>query len=238
MPAIKQYEMPLLRVEIAIQRMINNVLCTLFIKREEQPYKGKWALPGGLVRIDKDTSLEDAARRVAFERLNASLPYLIQFKTIGGADRDPRATHGWSVAVVYRALVNERSFFEPLQGKRVIALRWMNDVEIDQETPNIAFDHASVALKAIEKTRDEVAELKLPTGYLPDVFTLPELQRICEGMLGKKLDKSSFRRKLRDRGLVSSHDKKQSGVKNRPATYYSFTSEEDFKSPTDDDECL
>ncbi|MBK9522269.1 MAG: hypothetical protein IPO13_11790 [Rhodocyclaceae bacterium] len=70
------------------------------------------------------------------------------------------------------------------------------------EDQALAFDHAMLIREATQATRQEIEQLDLPFGFLPDKFTLGELQEICEQLLGRRLDKSSFRRRLDDRGIV------------------------------------
>ena len=96
-------------------------LAVLLGRRAEAPFAGRWALPGGVVRIDLDKTLEDAVRRVIDERLGLTLPYLRQVCTVGGATRDPRAP--WGLSVIYRALVPLEAV-APKPGKRLEALRW------------------------------------------------------------------------------------------------------------------
>ena len=178
--------------------VLNDALHVLLIKREQAPYAGSWALPGGVLRIDLDKDLEAAAQRVAQERLGVALPYLRQQCAEGSAIRDPRAP--WALSVVYRALVPLDSFAaEP--GKRVEALKWV-PVEEAMADQALAFDHTQLIAQAVASTRAEVQSLQLPAGYLPAEFTLGELQAMCEALLGRRLDKSSFRRRLDDAGVV------------------------------------
>ncbi len=170
----------------------------LLAKREQAPHAGQWALPGGVLRVDLDVDLKAAAQRVAQERMGVSLPYLRQQCIVGAAARDPRAP--WALSVVYRALVPLASFKATL-GKRIEALRWVA-VDSLADAGKLAFDHSQLIARAVESTRAEVDRLELPTGYLPDTFTLGELQASCEALLGRRLDKSSFRRRRNDAGCV------------------------------------
>ena len=208
--------MPFTRVEIAIQSLIGGQLCTLLIKRKEVPYKGMWAMPGGVVRIDLDRDLEDAAQRVTQERLSVRLPYLKQLITVGSKSRDPRSP--WALSVVYRALIPIESI-APEPGKRIEEIRWVPLADLDQ-AGEMAFDHHELISTAIKATQNEADELKLPIGFLPDTFTLTELQLLCEQLAGRTMDKSSFRRKLRDRLLVKPVEGKFVGGANRPAMLY------------------
>lgn len=215
-PEGKRHPMPFTRVEIAALGRIDGRMHALLVRRAQAPHAGRWALPGGVLRIDLDRSLEDAAQRVIQERLGIRLPFLRQLLAVGGPSRDERAP--WALSVVYRALV-EPSSIHAAPGKRVEALAWRPVDELGADR-TIAFDHATLVGQAAAATRDEVERLRLPAGYLPETFTLGELQTICEELLGRSLDKSSFRRKLADRALVEPIEGAWRGGANRPAQLF------------------
>jgi 8-oxo-dGTP diphosphatase len=213
---LKRYEMPFTRIELAIMSVIEGRLAVLLGRRAEAPHKGKWALPGGVLRIDLDRDLDDAAQRVARERLGVEVPYLRQLRTVGGATRDVRAP--WAVGIAYRALIQIDSI-DPMAGKRLEAIRWMSadDAMVD---PLLAFDHADLIRSATDVTRSEIERLELPFGFLPGQFTLGELQACCEAILGRRLDKSSFRRRLDERDLLESVPGEMRTGAFRPAQLY------------------
>lgn len=194
----KRYPMPFTRLEIVVMSLIDGVLQVLLARRAGAPYAGRWALPGGVLRIDVDQTLEQAARRVMMERLGIELPFLRQLCAVGGPRRDPRGP--WALSIVYRALVPAETL-KPTAGKRVEELTWRSVQDVGKDS-GVAFDHADLIANAAEATRTEVENLDLPFGFLPDEFTLGELQSTCEEFLGRGLDKSSFRRRLAARDLV------------------------------------
>jgi 8-oxo-dGTP diphosphatase len=212
----KSYPMPFTRLEVAVLAVVGGVLLVLLVRRAEDPHKGKWALPGGVLRIDKDASLDEAALRVARERLGVEVPFLRQLCAVGGPARDKRAP--WALSVVYRALVPAERF-EPLAGKRIEAVAW-RPVDEASGDKGLAFDHAELVTKAVDATRAEVDRLELPFGFLPEEFTLGELQTTCEQLLGRRLDKSSFRRRLADRNLLEPVPGAMKGGAYRPAQLY------------------
>ena len=211
-----RYEMPFTRVEVAVLSLVEERLCVLLIKREDQPYKGRWALPGGVIRVDLDNDLEDTAHRVAGERLGVRLPFLRQIGAVGSSTRDPRGA--WALAVVYRALVVVDQI-HPVAGKRITGLAWVPADNLGSHTP-LAFDHEAIVKEAVKQTRTQIDELDFPVGYLPAKFTLSELQKLCEQLSGSRIDKSSFRRKLRERELVEPIEGEFEGGANRPAAVY------------------
>ena len=102
MTAVRKHAMPFTRVEVAVMALVDGGLQVLLARRAEAPHAGAWALPGGVLRIDLDGNLDDAARRVMRERLGVDLPFLRQIQAVGGPTRDPRAP--WALSLVYRAL--------------------------------------------------------------------------------------------------------------------------------------
>jgi ADP-ribose pyrophosphatase YjhB (NUDIX family) len=197
-PQAKVHPMPFCRVEIAILSIVDEQQCVLLAKRSQAPYAGRWGLPGGVIRIDLDEDLEAAVQRVAKERLEVELPFLRQLCAVGGVSRDPRSK--WGLSVVYRGLLPSEAF-APKAGKRIEALAW-RPVEKVMLDAKLAFDHAQLVAQAVTATRFEVERLELPFGFLPEQFTLGELQTTCEQILGRRLDKSSFRRRLDERKVV------------------------------------
>ena len=191
--------MPFTRIELVVLTVVEGRLAVLLGRRAEAPHKGRWALPGGVLRIDRDRDLEAAAQRVAEERTGQSVPFLRQLLATGGPDRDPRAP--WGLSIVYRALLPFEAF-TPLPGKRLDALAWRPADEAATDR-RLAFDHADLIRSAIDTTRAEIERLDLPYGFLPDRFTLGELQASCEAILARPLDKSSFRRRLDERKLLA-----------------------------------
>lgn len=209
--------MPFTRIELCTLSMIDSKLCVLLGRREQEPFKGRWALPGGVLRIDLDENLEEAAQRVAQERLKVSLPYLRQQCAVGGPGRDPDRAP-WTLSVVYRALI-ALDEFHPETGKRLTELKWV-PVDKAAKDKSLAFDHHQIIISAVSTLRSEVDRLEIPFEYLSETFTLGELQEACEQLLGHKLDKSSFRRRLDDKQIVVPVEGEFRRGSNRPAQLY------------------
>jgi 8-oxo-dGTP diphosphatase len=172
-----------------------------------------------VLRIDLDASLEDAAQRVAQERLGRGLSNLAQVVTVGGPDRDPRAR--WAMTVVYASVVSVNLDTTP--GKRVQALAWKPVDQRDTSGP-MAFDHSRLVGLAAEKVRAEVRDLRFPKGSIPDEFTLPELKSISEAILSESLDKVTFRRRIEAAQLVEPVPGLMRGGPHRPAQVYRLSS--------------
>ncbi|MCK6376434.1 MAG: NUDIX domain-containing protein [Zoogloea sp.] len=186
-----QYPMPFTRIELAVFAVKDGKLQVLLGQRSEPPHAGKWALPGGVVRIDLDTNLDAACQRVARERLGVALTEAQQVIAVGARRRDPRAP--WALSVVYRAMVRPHRL-HAVAGKRLVELQWFTTEEAT--TSALAFDHAMLIARAVTQLRDQVSVLHFPPGLMDQTFTLGELQSASEAVLGHALDKSSFRRRL------------------------------------------
>lgn len=212
----KNYPMPFTRLEIAVLSVVDGSLAALIGRRTGRPYSGQWALPGGVLRIDLDDDLAAAVQRVAMERLNTPLPFMKQLCVVGGKTRDPRAP--FAISIVYRALLPQDAF-QPEAGKRIDILKW-SPVEEAMADGALAFDHAQLVAQAVAATRADVERFDLPFGFLPETFTLGELQSACEAILGRELYKANFRRSLDDRNIVEAVPGEMRTGAFRPAQLY------------------
>lgn len=212
----ERYPMPFVRVELVVLGILNGVLSVLLAKRSEAPFAGCWGLPGGVLRIDLDQDLRAAAGRVARERLSVELARVEQLGAVGARGRDPRAP--WALSVVYVSLLRP-DLFEASPGKRVETLQWHPCAKLPAAR-NMAFDHAELIRRAVQVEQAAAQRLDLPIGLLPDSFTLGELQATFESILGRPLDKSSFRRRLADLDRVVAVEGEMRIGPNRPAQIY------------------
>ncbi len=203
---------PLVGVDIALFSVDENALQVLLVQRAQEPELSLWALPGGILKPEIDSSLEAAARRVLRDKISVDIPHLEEVRTFNGNDRDPR---GWSISVLFYALL-PRDKLNALIKDKVKALEWADAVEAGHP---MAFDHADQLSTALQVLRDKVERHALPLHLLPERFTLTELQRTCEAILGRPLDKSVFRRRLKASSDLLEVDEFVRGAQ-RPAQLY------------------
>lgn len=188
---IKNRELfPLVSVDTALFSVVDECLKVLLVKRAQEPEVGQWALPGGVLKPHLDNSLEATARRVLADKVAIELPHLQEVRTYSGPDRDPR---GWSIAVLFYALLPLDKTDAVVRNK-VEAVEW---VDVVSPKRRLAFDHSEQLEVAVQKLRAKVAADVLPLQLLPEHFTLSQLQKVVEIILGHPLDKSSFRRRLK-----------------------------------------
>jgi 8-oxo-dGTP diphosphatase len=187
-----EFETPIATVDAALFTLRQDQLSVVLARRDKEPFAGQFALPGGFVHTDEDEDTEATARRVLKEKAGIAAPYLEQLFTFSGKHRDPRR---WSISVAYFALVAESE----LSGGS------FDLVPVDRLTrmPHLAFDHNRIVEAAVRRLRDKATYSPLPAYMLPPHFTLPELQKVYETVMGVKLSKATFRRKVEAQGIVT-----------------------------------
>jgi 8-oxo-dGTP diphosphatase len=182
---------PIVTADVALFTLADYRLRVLLIRRANNPTPGGWALPGSVLKPDLDRNVDDTALRALASKTRVVLPHLEQVTTSSGPDRDPR---GWSVSVLYYALLPSDKV-QAVAGDKTEAIEWC-----DAERPGhrLTFDHSQLLAKALATLQDKVERGALPLHLLPAKFTLTDLQRACEAILGRELDKGAFRRKIAD----------------------------------------
>ena len=211
------FRLPLTTVDVCIVAVQGDALKVLLARRPadaEEPFPGRWALPGGFVDVDVDADLAACARRKLHDKTGIESPYLEQLGSWGDAVRDPR---GWSATHVYFALIAAQSL-ALAKGGNAADVAWLKVDDILRR-PQLAFDHDTILRATVERLRSKVEYTSLPAFLLPEPFTLPQLQRMYEVVLGRPVDKSGFRTRmlaaqfLQETGPVE-------GDSNRPAMGY------------------
>lgn len=188
-------------------------ISVLLIKRKIKPFQHKWALPGGFVH-DKE-SLEDAVVRELKEETGISVQYLEQLYTFGAVSRDPRSR---VVSVAYFALVKSSAFALSASTDAADAA-WYN---ID-ELPGLAFDHATIIAKAIQRLRAKITYEPIGFELLSRKFPFSDLEQLYSRLLGYDIDRRNFKRKIMSLGLVHELDEKLPATSaGRPGKLYSF----------------
>ena len=217
MPYEYDYPRPSVTVDCVIFGLdSSHDLKVLLIERKKEPFRGKWALPGGFVEMDEP--LEEAALRELEEETGIREVFIEQLYTFGQPGRDPR---GRVISVAYYALVNlEQHPVEAATDARSVEWFTLDDI------PPLAFDHRQILDLAIERLRGKVRYQPIGFELLPEQFTLTQLQQLYETILGvdEPLNKRNFRTKILKMGVLRETGK-QKGVTHRPATLYSFDKE-------------
>lgn len=185
------FVLPYTTVDVVIFTLLDDRLQVLLVQRSEsadEPFPGRWALPGGFVDVQLDADLAACAERKLREKAGIASPYLEQLGSWGSASRDPR---GWSSTHVYFALVPAQEV-SLVHGANTAGVAWF-DVDAVLRRPKLAFDHADILRAGLERLRGKVEYTSLPAFLLAEPFTLPQLQHAYEVILGRPVDKSGFR---------------------------------------------
>ncbi|MDY7539670.1 NUDIX domain-containing protein [Undibacterium sp. RTI2.1] len=197
-------------VDIVLLTLQDDGLKVALLKRDANPFKNALALPGGYIHQQTDSDARDAALRVLKTKTGIEAPYLEQLATFSGNARDPR---GWSVSVSYYALVS--SDIIQSAGHPNVQL-----VSVDRQT-TLPFDHKAIVDTAVARVRSKSQYSSLPCYLAGDLFTLPQLQRVYEALMGETMNKVSFRRKITEMDMLEEvAGKFEAAGAHRPAQVY------------------
>lgn len=220
-----RFPRPAVTVDVVVFTLKDALLHVLLVERGEHPFKGRWALPGGFVRVgtsasDRGEDLDAAAARELEEETGlgarAADVHLEQLRAFGAADRDPRMR---VISVAYYALV--RADLAPLVrgGGDAKAAAWH---PVSPATPPLAFDHAAIVAAARDRLRAEVD--RLARALVPETFSIAELRSVHEAVLGRAVDAGNFRKRvlrmLEDGVLAAAPGKRVTASK--PARVYRY----------------
>ena len=196
-------------VDTVILTIKNNALNVLLVRRDNEPFKDKWAIPGGYVRMSEN--LDEAAMRVLKEKTNVENIYLEQLYTFGDPLRHPVSG---VITCAYFALIRS----EDVEVVTTDDLAWHKVSEL----PPLAFDHKEIIEYSLKRTRERLEMCPVAYQLLNEKFTLTEMQRAYEMIMEKKLDKRNFRKKvITTEGLRELNEFSKSSSK-RPARLYTF----------------
>lgn len=223
------FERPSVTVDVVLLAPFDGHLHTLLIRRPDHPFKGKWALPGGFIQMNE--SLEEAAARVLRAKTGLDQVFLEQLATFGSVHRDPRTR---ILSVAYFALVDPGRFQEvavPSEDAVVakILVPWAGSeggpVGVKGNSGQrlqLAFDHSEIIGRAVQRIRGKLDYSPVGFEFLAETFTLLDLQKVHETVLGRRLNKDSFRKRMLASGQLEPTGEIQQGVVHRPAALYRF----------------
>lgn len=185
------YDTPIATVDVVIFTLEDGELKVVVAERQRDPYKGVEGLIGGWVHTNEDRNLADTVERVLRTKAGLVDVFVEQLATVSDAGRHP---DGWSLSVVYMAILPIEELAPAFEKGCV--LRPASD------PGRLAMDHEEIVRIALERVRGKGAYSTIPMEFLPDEFSMPQLQAAYESVMGEKLDQSSFRRRMIERGLI------------------------------------
>lgn len=207
-----EYPRAALTVDCVVFGFDEAELKVLLIQRALEPFKDKWALPGGFVRVNE--TLDEAARRELAEEAGLENLFLEQLYSFGTVDRDPRER---VVSVAYYALV-KLSDHRAKAATDAANAEWFPISKV----PKLAFDHGEILATALERLKGKVRYQPIGFELLPPKFTLSQLQHLYESILEGELDKRNFRKKVLGIGLLVPLKETLMAGRHRPAQLFRF----------------
>ena len=208
----EQYRNPSLAVDLVVFGYHENTLSVLLLNRSEEPFLGKWTLPGAFLGMAE--RFQDASSRVLRTKLGMDNLYMEQLYSFDRLDRDPR---GRAISVAYFALVNPKKF-TVTAGSMARDVQWFPV----RKLPALGFDHKEIFTLALARLKSKI--LYYPVGFqlLDELFTITELHELYECILDTTLDRRNFRRKILDSEYVLQTGQKREGLQNRHPELYKF----------------
>ena len=185
-----KYEHMAVTTDCAIFTYEDWKLKVLLVRRGGEPYKGQWAFPGGFLKMDE--TAEEGARRELREETGLVPSAIGQLGVFSDVDRDPRER---VITIAWYALVKPS---EVVGGDDADEAAWF---PVDA-LPPLAFDHRKIFEAAMERLRRDIHFQPVGFDLLDDEFTIPDLQRLYEAILGVKFDRRNFQRKLLAAGIL------------------------------------
>lgn len=179
------------------------------VRRIREPYRGRWALPGGPLQPDED--LATSARRTLQQTAGLTPNYLEQLYSFGEPDRSPQRV----VSIVYWALVRPHETAGVVQDENV---EWF----VADEIPELAFDHNRIVEYAVNRLRAKITYSPIARFFLSPEFTLAELRAVHEAVLRKKIDPANFRRQALATKTLVPTGSQLTGTSHRPPALYRF----------------
>ncbi|MBQ2163106.1 MAG: NUDIX hydrolase [Muribaculaceae bacterium] len=186
-----KYPHPSVTTDCVIFGFDGSRLKVLLVERGVEPFKGKWALPGGFLRMDE--SAEQGALRELQEETGLKTAYIKQFHTFTDPDRDPRER---VITIAYYALVRLQ---DVVAGDDAARAEWF---ALD-EVPSLAFDHDRILRTALQEIRRQIHFEPVGFELLPPEFTIKELQLLYEAILDVKFDRRNFYKKMQHLELLT-----------------------------------
>lgn len=205
------FDRPSVTVTLIIFTVKDGDLKVLHIKRKYKPLQGEWALPTGFIRMDE--SLDEAAEKALHKQTGVKEDvYLEQLYTFGEPERNPETR---IITIGYFALVNHEDV-EIHETDDVEAVEWHSV----SDHPELAFDHQEIQDYSVKRLRWKLEYTTAAFSFLPEKFTLTQLQDVYESVFDREFDKRNFRRKVKREDMVEETGEKTEDVSHRPAKLY------------------
>lgn len=208
-----KYPHPSVTTDCVIFGFDGTRLNVLLIERGLEPYKGRWAFPGGFLKIDE--AAEDGAKRELYEETGLKTAYIRQFHTFTAPERDPRER---VISIAYYALVR---LSDVEAGDDAAKAQWF---PIDK-VPSLAFDHDLILRMAMTELRRQIHFEPIGFELLPEKFTMTQMQHLYEAILDVKFDRRNFSNKMLKLGILNQLDENILLPNKKEAFLYNFNAD-------------
>lgn len=213
-----KYEHQGIHVIASIFTIDKGKLKILLVKRKNNPYQGLWALTGGALYNDED--LEEGLKREIYEKTGLENIEVKLANVFGKKNRSPVMR---MVAVTYIGIIDASKVEIAKSTLKTSNAEWFS---ID-EVPHLAYDHNEIIADAIKKLKEEILKTDLLKVFFPNGFTLPELQKVYESILEKKLDRRNFRKKILNMDMIIPTEEEKIFEGKKKAKLYKFKEKEE-----------
>ena len=207
----QQYPKVLVAVDCIIFGFDEGQLRILVGKRKMDPGRGEWSLYGGFVNTDE--SIDEAANRVILELTGLRNLYIRQVGAFGRVDRDPGER---VISIAYYALINVKDYDKALRAQH--NLEWVNI----QDMPTLYSDHNEMVRRARKMMRQKISSEPIGFNLLPNLFTLTQLQKLYEAVMGEEVDKRNFRKRIKEMDFIEKTELIDKENSKRGASLYRF----------------
>ena len=208
-----KYPHPSVTADCVIFGFDGTTIKVLLIQRGIEPFKGKWAFPGGFMNIDE--TVEECAKRELEEETGLKNVSVEQFYTFSYVNRDPRER---VITVAHYALVK---LSEVKGGDDAASARWFSMDEV----PSLAFDHDRILRMAVNRLKERICFEPIGFELLPEVFTMTELQNLYKAILEVTFDRRNFYNKMLKLGIIEEAEPRPANAARRTPSKYRFNAE-------------
>ena len=208
-----KYPHPSVTADCVIFGFDGTTIKVLLIQRGIEPFKGKWAFPGGFMNIDE--TVEECAKRELEEETGLKNVSVEQFYTFSDVNRDPRER---VITVAHYALVK---LSEVKGGDDATSARWFSMDEV----PSLAFDHDRILRMAVNRLKERICFEPIGFELLPEVFTMTELQNLYKAILEVTFDRRNFYNKMLKLGIIEEAEPRPANAARRTPSKYRFNAE-------------
>ena len=216
-----KYRNQCIHVVCSLFTVDKGVTKVLLIRRKNEPFKGMWALVGGALYNDEE--LIDGLKRELKEKTGIENIHLEMANVYSRIDRSPVMR---MVAISYIGIVDKNKLSILKETLKTVDCDWF---PLDR-IPKLAYDHNEILEDAAKLLKERIKKTDMLRYLYPSGFTMPEIQKVYESILGVSFDRRNFRKKLLSLGFIKETNKTERFEGKKPAKIYEFKKQNEIKS--------